>query len=281
MGVPEVWDAIASTYAVDVMPYFALYAEEALRIAGLGASPVGAAAEHPKGWDFPGLSGHVLDVACGPGTLAFLAAPRVERVTGVDFSPKMIEEVRARAEREGVRNLDAEVMDAQALRFADATFDAAFCLFAFMFFPDRSRAFREMRRVIRDGSKAGVTTWAPIERRPFIKIGLEAMAEAVPQLPPMPKGDLQEPQACIEEMTAAGFRDVTTHPFTASVRVDSAEHYLRIMERSGAGFAALRKKIGETNWPRVYDRLLEAVRRRLPEGGAELSAEAIVSVGVR
>jgi ubiquinone/menaquinone biosynthesis C-methylase UbiE len=263
LGVPDVWDAIANSYAMDVMPYFALYAEEALRIAE------------------PGSSAHILDVACGPGTLAFLAAPRVARVTGIDFSPRMIEEVRARVEREGVRNLDAEVMDAQALRFADSTFDVAFCLFAFMFFPDRGRAFRQMFRVLRDRSKAIVVTWAPIDRRPFIKIGFEAMAEAVPQMPPLPRGELQDPEACIEEMTAVGFRDVTTHRFTASVRVDSAEHYLRIMERSGAGFAAMRKKMGEDNWPRVYGRLLEAVRRRIPEGGTELSAEAIFSVGVR
>jgi len=43
-------------------------------------------------------------------------------------------------------------------------------------------------------------------------------------------------------MSAAGFRDVTTHTFTASARIESAEHYLQVMERSGAGFAALRKK---------------------------------------
>jgi len=42
-------------------------------------------------------------------------------------------------------------MDAQSLAFGDATFDAAFCTFAFMFFPDRGCAFREMRRVLRPG----------------------------------------------------------------------------------------------------------------------------------
>jgi ubiquinone/menaquinone biosynthesis C-methylase UbiE len=98
-------------------------------------------------------SARVLDVAAGPGTLTFLAAPRVARVSAIDFSPTMIEELRARAGREGVGNVDAQVMDAQALTFADSTFDAAFCLFAFMFFPDRARAFREMLRVLRPGGK--------------------------------------------------------------------------------------------------------------------------------
>jgi hypothetical protein len=96
----------------------------------------------------------------------------------------------------------------------------------------------------------------------------------------MPKGDLQEPEACIAEMTAAGFRDVITHASTASARVDSAEHYLQIMERSGAGFTAVRKRFGD-GWPAAQARLLDAVRRRIPEGGGELSAEAILSVGSR
>jgi SAM-dependent methyltransferase len=188
LGVPDVWDAIANSYAMDVMPYFALYAEEALRIAEPGRRRTSSTSLAGRGpWHF--------------------RAPRVRGLRGIDFSPRMIEEVRARVEREGVRNLDAEVMDAQALRFADSTFDAAFCLFAFMFFPDRGRAFQELFRVLRDRGKAIVVTWAPIARRPFIKIGFEAMAEAVPQMPPLPKGELQDPEACIEEMTAAGFRD--------------------------------------------------------------------------
>ncbi len=263
LGAPAVWDAIADTYGRDVGAFFTVYAEEALRLVA------------------PDSSARVLDVASGPGTVTFVAAPHVSRVSAVDFSPKMIEALRARAEREGVRNIDAEVMDAQSLGFPDATFDAVFNLFALMFVPDRGRGLREMRRVLRDGGKALIGTWAPIERRPFHKIVFEAMAEALPQIPPMAKGDLQDSKSCIEEMTAAGFRDVTTHAFTASARVDSAEHGLQLMERSGAGFAMLRKKFGEEAWPRVYALLLEALRRRIPEGGTELSAEAIFSLGVR
>ena len=263
LGVPEVWDAIAGGYVQDVTPFFVKYAEEALRLLPVGASS------------------RVLDVACGPGTLAFVAAHRALHVSAVDFSPRMIDELRSKAAEGAVANVDAAVMNAQALAFADSTFDACFCLFAFMFFPDRAQAFREMRRVLRDGGKALVATWAPIERRPYLKLGLEALSEVVPEIPPMQKGDLQTSEDCIREMTSAGFRDVATHFFTASARVDSAQHYLTVMERSGAGFGMLRKKIGEQAWPQVQKRLLDAIGRRIPEGGVELSAEAILSVGSR
>jgi ubiquinone/menaquinone biosynthesis C-methylase UbiE len=263
LGVPQVWDAIAGDYAKDVTPFFARYGEEALRLVPVGPSS------------------NVLDVASGPGTLTFLLAKRARRVSAVDFSPGMIDQVRARAAREAATNVDAQVMDAQSLAFADSTFDAAFCLFAFMFFPDRGRAFREMRRVLSEGGKAVVATWAPIERRPMLKVGFEAMAEVLPDLPPMQKGDLQQPEACIEEMTAAGFRDVATHVFTSSMRIESAEHYMQVMERSGAGFTMLKKKIGEQAWPAVHKRLIESLARRIPEGGVDLSAEAILSVATR
>jgi|SoiMetStandDraft_5_1073268.scaffolds.fasta_scaffold47406_2 SAM-dependent methyltransferase len=261
MQLPETWSATAAGYAEEIVQHFALYAEEALRLL----------APHPND--------HVLDVAAGPGTLALLAAPRVARVVAVDFAPGMVEELGRQAARRGVSNVETAVMDAQELGFADASFDAAFCMFAFMFFPDRARAFRELRRVLRPGARALVATWGPIERRPLMKIGFDAMAEALPELPQPQKGDLQHPDDCVREMSEAGFSAVTTHVFTAAARAESAEHYLRIMARSGAPLVALRKRLGEAAWADVETRLLAAFARQIPAGGVDLPAEALLSVG--
>jgi ubiquinone/menaquinone biosynthesis C-methylase UbiE len=258
---PETWDAVAPTYAEDIAQWRD-YANEALRIVPVASTD------------------RVLDVACGPGTLALLAAPRAARVDAVDFSPGMIEELRVRAKRAGVANVEGAVMDAQSLDFPDGTFNAAFNLFSFFFFPDRARAFRELHRVLSPGGRALIATWAPIERRPFMKIGFEAVAEAMPQFPRPSKGDLQDPEECVREMSAGGFRDVTAQLFDASMHVDSAEHYLEIIVRSGAPFAAMRKKIGEEAWAGVHARILEAVRKRIT-GPMDLSAEAILTTGTR
>jgi hypothetical protein len=114
-----------------------------------------------------------------------------------------------------------------------------------------------------------------------MKLGFDALVEAFPQMPATSKGDLQSPEECIAEMSAAGFRDVTTTTFDSSLRVDSAEYYLQVMERSGACFGAIRKRIGEEAWPRVYATLLEGVRRRIPAGGIDLSSEALITIGTR
>jgi ubiquinone/menaquinone biosynthesis C-methylase UbiE len=259
---PATWDAVAPTYAQDMAQWRA-YADEALRSLPLAASD------------------RVLDVAAGPGPLTFAAAPHVAHVNAVDFSAQMVEELVARANRDGVSNVEGAVMDAQALSFPDGAFDAAFCLFAFFFFPDRARAFQELHRVLRPGGHALIATWGPIERRPIMRLGFEAMAKALPQFPRPAKGELQQPGECVEEMSQAGFHDVSAHLFTASVRVGSAEQYLDMILRSGAPFAVMKKKLDPASWDAAIGRILDALRPEIPAGGCELSAEAIFTVGTR
>jgi len=263
MQLPETWDAVAPGYADEARKHAEHYAREALRRAPVEAG------------------GHVLDVAAGPGTLTFLAAPLAARVVAVDFSPGMIDELMARARAMSVANVEGKVMDVRELAFEDESFDAAYCMFGFMFFPDRARVFTELRRVLRPGGSLLVGTWAPIARRPLMKLGFDALAEALPSAPAPQKGDLQSPEECVTEMSAGGFVDVASEPFTASWRVESAEQYLGFMERSGAPFAMMRKKLGPEAWAEVQRKLLEALRARLPAGGADFAAEALLTRGTR
>lgn len=259
---PGTWDAVAPTYAADAWQW-GDYAGEALRTLALAAGD------------------RILDVGAGPGTFALVAARHAAHVVGIDFSPGMIEELAARAKRDGLTNVEAKVMDAQELSFEDGSFDAAFSLFAFFFFPDRGRAFREMHRVLRPGGRALIATWSPIERRPIMKLAFEALAESVPQAPLPTKGDLQDPAECVREMTAAGFHDVSAHLFEASVRIESAEHYFELISRSAAPFAVMRKKVGEQAFEGIRTAVVAALRKRLPAGPTDLSAEAIFTVGTR
>jgi ubiquinone/menaquinone biosynthesis C-methylase UbiE len=263
MQLPETWDTVAPGYADDARRHAEQYAREALRRV---PTPAGA---------------RVLDLATGPGTLAFLAAETAAHVVAADFSPGMIEAVTARSRATGASNIEGRVMDAHALALPDGSVDVAYCMFGFMFFPDRPKVFAECRRVLRAGGRLLIGTWAPIDRRPLMKLGFDAMAEALPSAPAPQKGDLQSPDECVQEMSAAGFSDVESVPFTASWRVESAEQYLGFMERSGAPFAALRKKLGPEAWADVHRKLLDALRARLPEGGVDLPAEALLTHGTR
>lgn len=102
----------------------------------------------------------VLDVAAGNAHAALAAARRWCDVTATDFSPDLTTRARQRTEAMnlGVRFIDA---DAEALPFADQSFDAVTSAFGAMFAPDQDRAASEMIRVCRRGCRVGLANWSP------------------------------------------------------------------------------------------------------------------------
>lgn len=102
----------------------------------------------------------VLDIACGSGNAALVAARRNAEVTGIDYVPALVERARARASAEGTK-IDFREADAQALPFADGTFDVVVSVFGVMFAPDQQRAARELLRVTRPGGRIGIASWMP------------------------------------------------------------------------------------------------------------------------
>jgi SAM-dependent methyltransferase len=102
----------------------------------------------------------VLDLACGSGNVALLAARAGATVTGLDASERLTDVARSRVAAEG---LDASfvVGDAQALPFHHDAFDAALSVFGVIFAADAQRAFAEIIRVLRPGGRALLTAWVP------------------------------------------------------------------------------------------------------------------------
>src|SRR5215475_5636434 len=100
----------------------------------------------------------LLDVACGSGQLALLAARRGANVTGVDIATNAIEAARGRAGSEG---LDAtfDEGDAEDLPYSDEAFDIVASIYGAMFAPRPDRVARELVRVCRHGGTIGMANW--------------------------------------------------------------------------------------------------------------------------
>ena len=94
----------------------------------------------------------VLDIGTGPGFFAICLAKRGFDVTAVDYTPAMLERAKANA---GCWNefITFRRMDAQALEFADGTFDAIVTRNLTWNLEDPARAYREWRRVLKKGGK--------------------------------------------------------------------------------------------------------------------------------
>jgi ubiquinone/menaquinone biosynthesis C-methylase UbiE len=110
----------------------------------------------------PRPSHHVLDVACGSGNVALIVARRYCTVTGIDYVPALVERARQRATADGV-DIDFQEGDAQALRFADGSFDLVLSTFGVMFAPEQELAAAELVRVCRPGGRIGLANWMPTE----------------------------------------------------------------------------------------------------------------------
>jgi ubiquinone/menaquinone biosynthesis C-methylase UbiE len=102
----------------------------------------------------------VLDIAAGNGNASLAAARRWCEVTSTDFVPALLARGQARAAAEGFNILFQEA-DAEALPFADASFDVVVSTYGVMFTPDQEKAAAEMMRVCRLAGKIGLANWTP------------------------------------------------------------------------------------------------------------------------
>ncbi len=262
LATPEPWTLVADAYAAELEPQFARYARDAL---ALGALSPGA---------------RVLDVATGPGTLAMLAAAAGHAVSAVDFSPAMIENLRARLAAPGAPTIDARVGDGQALPFGDATFDGAFSMFGLMFFPDRGAGFQELRRVLRPGGRAVVSSWAP-----FVGVFATMFESLRALLPDVPFAGGKPPLGTAEEMSgemaAAGFGGVTVHTVAHTLLAPSLAAFWATAQRTNVQLVLLRRKLGEARWAEVGPGIHDRLRAQLGEGEVAAVGTAYLGIGTK
>ena len=202
----------------------------------------------------PGQS--VLDVACGTGVVARAAADRMGgrgTIVGVDLNPAMLAVARRLRP-----NIEWQQADAAELPFPDGSFDVALCQSALMFFPDVTRALREMRRVVVADGTVGVQVWGRLESQPAYGPFVEAAArhagpEAVNLLSAYwLLGDLE---ALATRFEAAGLAVTATQTHLGIARFDSIDALVRTEVDS--------TPLGERISDETYRKILEDTRMAL------------------
>jgi SAM-dependent methyltransferase len=119
-------------------------------------------AVHARGEDLADIvafvAGHsgarVLDLGCGGGHVSFAIAPHVAEVVAYDLSAEMLAAVTAEAASRGLANVTTQRGPAEALPFADASFDVAITRFSAHHWYDMPAGLGEARRVLKPGGKA-------------------------------------------------------------------------------------------------------------------------------
>ena len=132
-----------------------------------------------------GRGDRMLDLATGPGYAASRAAERGADVVGVDIAGAMVALARQRHPALEFRQADAE-----ALPFADASFDAAVANFLILHLGRPERAAAELARVLAPGGRLALTAWDVPEKARFLGVFLDALtaAGATPAPADLPQG---------------------------------------------------------------------------------------------
>lgn len=263
LSASEPWNLVADGYAETTMQLLAQYAEEAV-----------AASRLKRG-------ATVLDVACGPGTLALMVAREAAEVHGIDFSEPMLAIFKRNAERAGYSNITIRHGDAQALPYPDAMFDAAFSMFGLMFFPDRRKGFAEIHRTLKPGGTIAVTSWAPVDQSPAMQTMFGAVRAIKPDLPEPQRSitTLENPEVFKQEMLEAGFRDVEIRSVTKPFPITSIPEFWEIMVKGSAPIQMLKKSLGKTAWREKETLAIDYLKARLPSTPTELTSDAWLGIG--
>ncbi len=191
----------------------------------------------------------VLDVGCGTGLVAHLAAERVGssgEVFGIDIAKRLLE-VAERRVSAGVRFFH---VPAETLMFSDCTFDVVTIGDALPYLSDPPRALGEAWRVLRRGARIAVSVLDNALSTPAEELfgeRLVALEGRHPVVVPRPPGDrtrMGEPEVLAELLGSAGFTDVVTTMMVTGGRAATAREWTDLMMGAGPAAHALLSVLG-------------------------------------
>lgn len=265
--IRDAWDAIAPGFDDFVTP-------QAFR---LGEDVLGRIDVRP------GM--RILDVAAGSGAVAIPAARQGVRVVAVDIAATMIERLRARADAEGLSNLEGRVMDGQALEVEDDSFDAAVSLNGVSLFPDLGGGLAELARVVKPGGRALVGAFGPPSTVEFLGFLIGALQAVVPGFAPPPMDppplpfQLADPNRLRRELAGAGLTGVTADVTTWDLHFESATHLWNTFTSGNPVWVRLIADLTQDQRAEVQ-RVLDGMFRERSGGGPQAQLHAEINIGI-
>jgi SAM-dependent methyltransferase len=224
----------------------------------------------------------VVDVGCGTGNAAILAALRGAHVTGVDPAARLLEVARVRAAESGASATFVQG-DAASIPLETASADLLLSVFGVIFAPDVAAAAAEIARVTAPGGRIILTAWIPAGGiNDCVAVFQKAVAAAIGMPPGPPPFAWHEQNALASLFGPHGFA-VTVEPGQVAFTATSAREYLEVQGRdhpmSVAGQALLESRGGADMVGERALGILEAANEA--EGSFKVTSRYVMAIAVR
>ena len=222
----------------------------------------------------------VLEIAAGTGVVTrrlAAALPESVSIVATDLNQPMVDLASTIGAN---RPVEWRQADAMQLPFPDGMFDAVVCQFGAMFFPDKSKAFSEARRVLKSGGVFIFNVWDRIEENEFADVITTALESMFPEDPP--RFLARTPHGYCDHLTIG--RDLANGGFTASphfstVAARSRAESSRVPAIAYCQGTPLRNEIEERDASRLEeatDLAMEAIARRFGQAAVDGKIQAHV-----
>ncbi len=183
----------------------------------------------------------VLDVACGTGIVARCAKERLgsaAHVVGVDISAPMLAVASERAP-----TVDWREGSASALPIGGTErFDVIFCQQGLQFFPDKTAALREMKRVLAPSGRVAIACWVAAEETPMYR-ELQRVAERHLGAVQDQRFSFGGARVLERLLSSAGFQDVRVDRIARTIRLDDAAMWVRMNAAALIGMSTVGAKL--------------------------------------
>lgn len=224
----------------------------------------------------------VIETSCGTGLVTFRASRQVEpdgEVFATDISGTMIEIAQAESEKQNIRNITFQRMDAEQLDLEEGQFDAAICSLGLMYFPYPVEALKEMHRLLKPGGRVAVAVWG--ERKNcgwadiFPIVDKQVASEVCPMFFQQGTGNTLE-----LSLREAGFVDYQFKRLYETLLFDNPGQAVRAAFAGGPVALAYQKFDKETK-TEVHTEYLNSISSYRNGDGYKIPGEFVIAKGVK